>query len=953
MRNWERIISFIMTVMIVMTVPVVAAAAEDITQTLLYQNGSAISGSVETNGTIATVGTDTKNKLRLSSVDNTGGAYAYFKGATKGETEATVISFNFYMENTDARSYVQLYDESEENCIYGTMQVFQNQDKITYFEDMVKGGDPKFSIGISAGEWIRADIWADFRTREMTYYINGQLLGNVDMPDSLMQIGGFRYMVANQGVGGVHYLDDVRMYNISKHGIAVNLEGITVPEDFSKSIVVRENREGNNLGNIYFNRDFSFGVLIDNTNTTDTNATIGYVVTDTEGRTVVNSSGAAICSKHIWPTLPANQVTQFTFPIHVEKYGLYKLRVVVYPQTSSGTDYANPIDIKEWDFSVANIPRDGVKNNWMALCDHTDPTGVGHGYEEAERKMELFSNAGFSGIRSEYAWKNIEPEDDKFGIPNGTDEIMGYVKENGMKIMGVLMTVPDFVSRQYMYVPKTETELQQYTDYVAYISAQTKDVTEYYEVWNEYNVPGFNSNNGTPADYANLLKAAKEGMKIGNPNGKIAGFAVANVGANEGYDMSALAWMEEVLKAGGGDYMDVASIHGYTHVAPEQTNSKRTWLIDETRALLDKYGYTNTPIVISEMGWARDDEISNAQWMVRYATMWYGKAEKLYWYNSQSKSKMTSEDNFGLLYAWEDCMTNGHTPYGARASFLTMANFNAMMTNSTKVGQLSLGENTYVYEFKDKNNKTLHVAWALTDTTVTIPTDLENPVVYDMYGNPTNYTRTANGVQVTLSTSPVYVTAEPEPIEVYTDYNAGTVTVTGKTDIANAKIGITVTDASVAIPTLESLAYVGQTTANMYGYYMFTFKNTAESGNYTVKVGYEGGVQSAPMEWSMNLPKLKVTGNSGSITDISQVKAGDKVTAVMHNSNATSTDEDTMLLLVQYNGDLMVDCVIGNKTGGDPTAVATVKENTTRIKAMYWKKNSLKSLVGAYSIGAN
>ena len=73
----------------------------------------------------------------------------------------------------------------------------------------------------------------------------------------------------------------------------------------------------------------------------------------------------------------------------------------------------------------------------------------------------------------------------------------------------------------------------------------------------------------------------------------------------------------------------------------------------------------------------------------------------------------------------------------------------------------------------------------------------------------------------------------------------------------------------------------------------------------------------------------------------------------MYNGNAISTDEDTMLLLAQYNGDLMIDCVIGDKSGGDPTAVATVKENTTRIKAMYWEKNSLKSLVGAYSIGAN
>lgn len=197
MRNRERIISFMMAIVIVMAVPVAVMAAENITQTLSYQEGSALLGSVETNGTLAAIGADTTNRLRLSSVDNTGGAHVYFKGTTKGETDATVISFDLYMENTDARAYVQLYDEKADNCFYGTMQVFQNQNKITYFADMVKGGDPRFSIALTAGEWIHADIWADFRTREMTYYINGQLLGNVDMPDNLKKIGGFRYVVAN------------------------------------------------------------------------------------------------------------------------------------------------------------------------------------------------------------------------------------------------------------------------------------------------------------------------------------------------------------------------------------------------------------------------------------------------------------------------------------------------------------------------------------------------------------------------------------------------------------------------------------------------------------------------------------------------------------------------------------------------------------------------------------
>ena len=63
--------------------------------------------------------------------------------------------------------------------------------------------------------------------------------------------------------------------------------------------------------------------------------------------------------------------------------------------------------------------------------------------------------------------------------------------------------------------------------------------------------------------------------------------------------------LEDILKAGGGDYMDGYCCHAY---APRYDPMSGGLIreLEKARAVLDKYGYYDMPIVTSELGWADD-----------------------------------------------------------------------------------------------------------------------------------------------------------------------------------------------------------------------------------------------------------------------------------------------------------------------------------------------------------
>jgi hypothetical protein len=131
-------------------------------------------------------------------------------------------------------------------------------------------------------------------------------------------------------------------------------------------------------------------------------------------------------------------------------------------------------------------------------------------------------------------------------------------------------------------------------------------IVRYWEFYNEPDaVPAPSGNRwGDVGDkYAEMLKAVYPVVKAANPDAQVVfgGIAYDRFGDPDGFVRS---FLDDVLKAGGGDYFDIMNIHVYPPLGPNWTTNGGPGLYEKVqavRAVLQTYNVTK-PFVVTETG---------------------------------------------------------------------------------------------------------------------------------------------------------------------------------------------------------------------------------------------------------------------------------------------------------------------------------------------------------------
>jgi hypothetical protein len=116
---------------------------------------------------------------------------------------------------------------------------------------------------------------------------------------------------------------------------------------------------------------------------------------------------------------------------------------------------------------------------------------------------------------------------------------------------------------------------------------------QHWEIWNEPNNPRFWQPRRDPLQYTLLLKYAYQAAKAADPQAQVAGCAVV------GDDVS---FITDVLMAGGGDYLDIVSLHPYPQPKPLEW-SQEAFNIQLLKDIMPQLGL-NKPIWITETGYS-------------------------------------------------------------------------------------------------------------------------------------------------------------------------------------------------------------------------------------------------------------------------------------------------------------------------------------------------------------
>ena len=862
------------------------------------------------------------------------------------ECEATVISMDASFDRTTARAYMDIFDglsgSTNANLIPRGWYITP-EGTISYFESFMPptGTRDQSYMRYEANKWYHLDLWIDYRDMKAYYFVDGIEIGCVPFDTNPKSVRGFRMTVDRTGGGAKYYFDNVKVVNFTERGAGLGMNDIIgIPEGFSDPVITEYDTHDNNLGFIFTDKDVVLKGAVKNNRNETRKVTVKTTITD-ESNNIIDERSAT-------KTLEPLQREEYSILVNVEKFGFYYLNTIVSDSATGATLYE-----KKFQFSVANAPS-GVMNEKFGFADHT---ADGHGTVEMERKIKQMADIGVKTIRAEFNKHTTNYTSGTYELDASHKKLVEFASENDMDLIAILTygKVP----------PVTEEEYTEWAKYVTAVVQQLKGKFENitYEVWNEYNCAGFNYIGATTTDYVNLLKATYPAVKAADENAKVAGFAVSpgNIEDNpEVITIDAIDWVEEVLQKGGGDYMDSASIHIYTHKYPEKTDIKRGKFLGEVRELLKKYGYGDMKIDITEIGWTTDGVVSErklADWIVRWMILNYTEYDRVCWYVNQEKQTTSDFENlYGFTRAWSKQYAGEYPMYAAKYGYLSAANYNTQMSGAEIVEICETGEsNTYNYRFKDAADNNLHVAWKRDSAAVReIAIEAENVSVVDVFGNPYPYEKTENGISLTLSASPVYIreTGGEPTFDVYIDYNKETVTVSGYTKGSGDRVGISVIGVEQDQLKPAILAYIGQTTADSFGKYSFTFKKSISSGKYMVKAGFDNGVLSKEVDFALNIPTLKLTANGTEIDDISQLKAGDEIKATWSGFSEILSDNDALAAVAMYEGNVLKKIKTQPVAKGESGTEISIpfEANMDCIKIIFWNANTYRPITAIKKI---
>ena len=156
-------------------------------------------------------------------------------------------------------------------------------------------------------------------------------------------------------------------------------------------------------------------------------------------------------------------------------------------------------------------------------------------------------DAGFKRIRCDIDWKDCLDKNGNWDWSR-LDSTLDYLDKYGIKMHAILCGIePQELSPPWKH--PTES-----TRFMEAIARHTQGRIETFEVGNEPNVSLSWGGKPDAIKYTAYLKLAYQAIKRGNPNAKVVSGGIAFI---------RFPYIEEMLKAGAGNYFDIFAFHPY------------------------------------------------------------------------------------------------------------------------------------------------------------------------------------------------------------------------------------------------------------------------------------------------------------------------------------------------------------------------------------------------------
>ena len=418
----------------------------------------------------------------------------------------------------------------------------------------------------------------------------------------------------------------------------------------------------------------------------------------------------------------------------------------------------------------------------------------GESFGDHPRLFPLLREAGVGMVRSFPEWTNFQPEKGRWDWSHG-DALVASARKSQIEIAGVFMYLAPWASSaapgERDHGKRTRTfpikDMQHWRDYVAGVVTRYRKDIQYWEVYNEFNSPGFNRG-GTARDYADMVRQAYLVARRVNPACKI-GIGCADVD---------ISFLEQVITQGAGGCFDFVNVHPYSLMGAVMGGREPVFLgvAANLRKMLAKtYQRPDIALWVSEVGVPTTDrpeaEQGQAEAIVKAYVLCLAQGiERVFWFEGRGPAYGPAGD-FGIL----------RRDWTKRPSYDALRTLTGLLgQRPTRLGWLNTTGESYAFVFQGAAGPVL-VAWAASDKgdTLRCPT----AVIVTRVAGKTSQVKADQGVALTRA--PVFLTGLPpkwvanaranhdRPFPWLKDYSAAE-SVSCQTGAANVESGLSLLD---------------------------------------------------------------------------------------------------------------------------------------------------------------
>jgi hypothetical protein len=254
--------------------------------------------------------------------------------------------------------------------------------------------------------------------------------------------------------------------------------------------------------------------------------------------------------------------------------------------------------------------------------------------EIADRDLKLVEDAGFTWVKQEFAWREIEGAGKGEFDWSRTDRVMDQIDAHGLRVIARLGVQPQWAGGGYPEVGPPNN-LQDFADFAAAVAERYKGRVDAYQIWNEPNLAReWGNRPPSPAEYTEMLKVAYQAIKAVDPYPIIISAGLAPTTRNDDVARPDTYYIQGMYDAGAKPYFDALGAHGAGYISPPETDPaevartpglanpgdfkpennvpeelRRVYCfrhVEDVRAIMEKNGDTDKKVVLLEFGWTID-----------------------------------------------------------------------------------------------------------------------------------------------------------------------------------------------------------------------------------------------------------------------------------------------------------------------------------------------------------